>query len=709
MSTKPSFFPRLGLSRGDGPILPLHSRMSPPIRKKPSEYDLSDLSPRSDHAILSPEPMNDHKARYSPRRSPSPPARYSDRASHAGSASKSRPPQRILFAGPPPPIAASQMFYRDEEDRDTSPSPQGLEASSFARNINSVLFDRNSSSPNRTRHRDYDHHKPDATWLNLQRRERSLQQDLQHLLDAQSTGLAATLHSGGPPPSSTPSEAAASAAASDAGTRSITPTGTAASTTTTAYSDSSPTRRRRVAFNDTPRNTTTTTTSSGTLVPVRQPRTKPLGLRAARTGLARTMALLADLKAEEDAQLTSALGARKQALAQLRRWTARRAGIAEELGGLEADGDEPLGRELRDLETEREVVGGEIVELEARLVGLRRRRKWLDGRVDEVRNRREAGLSGYRGALREVEGRISGLLTRPVIKPLDGEFFSASMGVEGGDQGDEAGVVRESPGGVEFLRLRPERRTAEMAREWWEAEVVILERRKVDVDKERAALEEGVEVWKGAVKLVSEFEAGLRSEMKGGGETGETSNGKGKEREGGSTSPPTPEQSMYAQLDKMAAVMEGLAERQHVAEEKGWNLLICAIGAELEAFRQAQEMLREALRAAGFDLGPDDHGKQGDSTPYLGRSTSLGDSSRRLDKAEPSGGGRLVDLQEGPDEDRELESDNEVPPDLLVAAEEEPDLASPTLSREDSENEVPIEFLREHSHDGEYPGFGVMT
>jgi pyruvate kinase len=283
---------------------------------------------------------------------------------------------------------------------------------------------------------------------------------------------------------------------------------------------------------------------------------------------------------------------------------------------------------------------------------------------------------------------------------------------------------------VEFLRLRPERRTAEMAREWWEGEVAVLERRKGEVDKERVALEEGVEVWRGAVKLVSEFEAGLKREMRG--DRGSPGGG-GRESEGGSQSPSpsppavTPEQAMFAQLDKMRAVMEGLEERVHVAEKNGWNLLICAIGAELEAFRQAEGMLRGALRDAGFDVGDDDNaGDQGDSTPQLGRSSSFNkESSGGLQEADPSGGGRLVDLNEGPGGNREPESDNEVPHDLLAGEEERESQSDnevpadflgaaegvdggglgPTLSRQSSENEVPVEFLREHSQNSEYHSF----
>ncbi|KAK4130602.1 hypothetical protein BT67DRAFT_490028 [Trichocladium antarcticum] len=670
MTAKSSFLPRLS-SRGDGPILPMHSSTSASVRKKPSEYDLSDLSPRPENCLLSSEPT---KARKSPspgrRRSSSPSSAFNDRLSSTGWGSKSKPNPQPLFAGPPPPIATSRILYRDEEDKETTRS---LDASALADNVRSVLFDRGPSRHSHSQNSAYDH-KPDTAWLNLQRRERALQKDLQRLLDAQSIGLAANLDPNNPqaPPPSDASDAGASTATTPHTTSPSAPTTTA------------PHQRRQVTFHP-----AAGTAASGALLPVRQPRpAKPPSLGAARAGLTRTIALLADLKADEDAQLAAALSARKQALAQLRRLTARREGIVGELRVLEA-AEGGAGGELGALAAERETVGAEIAELERRLGELRRRKGWLDGRVEEVRNRREAGLSGYRGALREVEGRLRGVLGRPGVRPLDGDEGDATSGT----------------GGVEFLSLRPERRTAEMAREWWEGEVRVLERRKGEVDRERAALEEGVEVWKGAVQVVTEFEAGLRREMRG---DGDSNRDKGKGREIDPTPPPpsqvqAPEQALYAQLDKLRTAMAGLEERLHVAEEKGWNLLICAIGAELEAFQQAEGMLREALRAAGFgDPGAadDDDNDTAGSTPHLWRSaiSRPGNSEQTLPDDGPPGrgGGNLVDLHEAGGEDKaaETESDNEVPADLLVAVDEEH--TSPSLSREDGGNEVPIEFLVEH-------------
>ncbi|KAK0611402.1 hypothetical protein B0T14DRAFT_530312 [Immersiella caudata] len=694
MAPNSAFLPRITLHRGDNPILPLHNQ-SGLVRKKPSEYDLSELSPRPENASPRVFPALNPSTS---RRDSSPSVAYSDRASTTGSASKTR--QRHLFDGPPPPITASRMIYRDEEDRDSYTS-RNLDASSFARNINSVLFDRGSPARTRDAIQEYE---PDTIWRNLQRRERSLQKELQMLLDAQSAGLAANLDPAGAPSSRSD--------VSDAG--SSTPT-------STLHSTGSPARRSHITFEEPAR-----VTPAGALIPVRQPRKKPLGLRGARAGLARNIALLADLKVEEDASLTSALSARKKALAQLRKLSARREGISEELRALEAEEEEPLARELRELGEERSNVTAEIAELEERLVGLRNRRRWLDGRIEDVRNRREAGLSGYKGALREVEGRVSALLTKPPIKPLDFEAIAGPR-AQGSDNGSHAGEPAEqSPGGTEFLRLRPERRTLEMARDWWESEVAILERRKEEVDRERVALEEGVEVWKAATRLVTDFEAELRQEMK----TNLSDHGGGTNN----PDPSSPEQAMYAQLGKMATVIQGLEERLRLAEDKGWNLLICAIGAELAAFKEAEHLLREALRGAGLDVGEqDDQGVEGEetyytaetATPRIGRSTSnlrsFGDSHdpdsattnisqsftlNRVDSrnsnanahtnANPILKGTSELLSPQAEEDaRSTESDNEVPADLLVGHPES--LHSPTLSREDSENEVPPEFLAQHN------------
>ena len=71
-------------------------------------------------------------------------------------------------------------------------------------------------------------------------------------------------------------------------------------------------------------------------------------------------------------------------------------------------------------------------------------------------------------------------------------------------------------------------------------------------------------------------------------------------------------------------------------------------------------------------------------------------------KADSQNPGRIAGNNSGnlPHGHGEGENDNEVPADLMVTQQlEEP--SSPTLSREDSENEVPPEFLAQHHTDGD--------
>ena len=117
-----------------------------------------------------------------------------------------------------------------------------------------------------------------------------------------------------------------------------------------------------------------------------------------------------------------------------------------------------------------------------------------------------------------------------------------------------------------------------------------------------------------------------------------------------------------------------------MAESKHWNLLICAIGAELEAFIEAQALLKETIGLPEPTPAP--------SSPEHNEST---------DKSEEAS-------QDGREESHD-ESDNEVPADLLVSKFEDHDRDPPdsdqkssvVLRRDSSgENDVPAEFLAEH-------------
>lgn len=469
-------------------------------------------------------------------------------------------------------------------------------------------------------------------WRSLYRRERSIEQEIQQLLDLQATGLIAGSGNSG----------IGDDQFSDTG--SSTPTGTFYSTTSTQsrmmHSLHIPTRSN----------------ADGNIIPVRQPtKGKPLGLRSARAGLRKAMSSLAELKQEEDAHVDAALLDRKRALIQIKRLSKQKHGVEEELQIFEEDAEEPLGKELRELGIQYNAVDSEVRELEEKLIALRNHRRSLRERMDDAKNRREAGLSGYKGALKDANRQLASIMLHPPVQPLDKELRQKSLpGISG----------IESPGGDDFMQLIPERRTAEMAQSWWEAEVAILEERRLQIGKEKNALEQGTAIWRDVVVLVSDFEANLRSVMKNGAAPQQPTD-KGKNKM------PSQEDIISTQIAEMDVVVAKLQEHLNTAESNEWNLLICAIGAELEAFREAQDLLKSIINTEdNIDAG----------------SSQQGDRSQGIPTDE---------------------SDNEVPPDLLIShnadtqstgisqesAERHP------LTRQDSANDVPPEFLAEHSVD----------
>lgn len=340
---------------------------------------------------------------------------------------------------------------------------------------------------------------PSPPLLALERRQNSIQQNVQAMLDAQSLGLV---------------QGFVQDASSDAG------------------SSSTP----------------------GGAVPVRQPKKKVVGLRGARRGLLRDMQELASIKREEESVLSVEIERRDESLAKVDVWEKRIEGVQSQLN---SHNDEEAGenaQEIAELRTEEAAVTNEIQEIEDRLAQMRARKRWLGGRLNEGINRREARLSSYRGALREIESEVNEFLRRPPIP------VSVVMGDE------------ES-----FTTLPASRRTLGMAHDWWTREASQLQLRQEEVRKEHEALEEGAEMWEECVKIVVEFEDGLRKEMSSNAIQG-------------------PEM-LRSQIERMGQVIQTLSETLQVAEDRGWKLLICAVGAELEAFKEGEGILKDALGA----------------------------------------------------------------------------------------------------------------
>jgi hypothetical protein len=298
----------------------------------------------------------------------------------------------------------------------------------------------------------------------------------------------------------------------------------------------------------------------------------------ARRGLLKDMGELVAVKREEVGVLVVEIRRREEVLERVDLWGKRIEGVRNQLSeysvGINQAEGEGEAMEISELRTEERAVENEIREMEDRLTQMKARKRWLGERIKESVNKREARLSSYRGALREVESEVKEFLKRPPI--------NASIVM-----GDEEG----------FSALPPGRRTLGMAKEWWNKEVSQLQLRKQEVEKEKSALEEGVQMWEESISIVTEFEDDLRKQM--------------------ASNEVQDVEKLRNQIGKMGGVITKLGETLSIAEERGWNLLICAVGAELEAFKEGEGILRGALGMSQHDDGQSQDGHEASSTNGL--------------------------------------------------------------------------------------------
>ncbi|KAI1383927.1 uncharacterized protein F4822DRAFT_418044 [Hypoxylon trugodes] len=681
MSFGNTLLSKFGLGEGGmSSLLPLH--ISPP--QHPSEeHDLSELSPRPDDALLSPGferdiPYDNDSFHTANDFGPDHPLKMdtSTRSKSKGKAiafayqgrpqySRSQTPnsvdddnisargsQRGLQVPPGiwrPNIRTEQ---RDNNHAHTNNQPSFVE---------SILMGRPDRPSDRTLRAEVDN-----TFRMIQRRERQMQKELQRLLDAQGAALERDLagdDTGKGPPSSI----------------------------------------ERGATPDSTSSTVQSKISGGSVVPVRQPKRKPMSKRQARIGIARSVTMLADLKNEEDAYIAGALAERKTALSRLRNYSSQRKSIAAEMKALEEDNELPIKTEIAAMEDQHRIACASIDRLEEKLRVLRRAKSELERKLGEARSTRDSSLSGYRGALKQCDQGIAELMKFPGIQVLEVEELKE----QGGE--DVVALMSKHVSGREFLSLRPERRTMEMVKDWWEGEVAILEQRKAAVDKERAALEEGSEIWQHVLAQLTEFENGLNEALR-------AVTQQQRDHVSGN-----PEEVLRNQYNGLRNILRELQEQYEYVESRGWNLLIAAIGAEIAHFLGLKEFLADVIRSSGYDDGVLTPRTAGGNDLVDVRENGVTDAGLRTQESEEDDGElsrsvvrRWDDtgleqpqrqqtqyqdhsspppdlLGENSSEHRE-ENDNEVPPGLLSEV-----LPHHNESEDEHHNDVPVEFLSMHS------------
>ncbi|KAL4899766.1 hypothetical protein BDW74DRAFT_162967 [Aspergillus multicolor] len=304
-------------------------------------------------------------------------------------------------------------------------------------------------------------------------------------------------------------------------------------------------------------------------VPARQPRQKKIGLRAAREGIFASMQDLMRLREEELEIIASRQEDMSHGLTEIEIFTTKRAELERTIAAINDDRETRLSKELRDESSRLEA---EIHELENKLAQMKARHRHIVDELSSVENSVDAKLSSYKASLSLLETDVKSFLASPPVKPS-----------------------AKSTSQENFYSLKPSRRTLEMAQEHWKTEQSNLQHRQEDVDAEIQALEEGSDVWKRVVGDISAFEKRLRASMRRIVQTQEQS--------------PKDKEAVHQKDDPVELIGKDLertidlVERQlDYAQSKDWKLLVCCISAELEALREARELL-----IGIFNINGDDH------------------------------------------------------------------------------------------------------
>jgi hypothetical protein len=292
------------------------------------------------------------------------------------------------------------------------------------------------------------------------------------------------------------------------------------------------------------------------------PPSKPLGklsLGKARREIWRTILECAAVKEEEDALLQAEQRDHLAMLDNLKNWEHKSAGLRKEIESIE---QEDTGARTRALKEQADQLQQEITDTEQRLSRMRNQHRQLLEEISDLDNSVQSKLSTYKSSLAMLERDVQTFLKNP---PIRSGLHSR----------------RDST----FLSLPSNRRTIEMAKDYWDGEYKATKKQRRMVRRGQTALEEGAVVWKDVITEINGFEKFLKQASNGIEQSG---NGKGK-------GPATEPADILARMDETIGSIE---EKLKDVESKNWKLLVVCIGAELEAFRQGRDMLEDAFSEA---------------------------------------------------------------------------------------------------------------
>lgn len=292
----------------------------------------------------------------------------------------------------------------------------------------------------------------------------------------------------------------------------------------------------------------------------------------------------AAVKEEESNVIEAETEKRNTALTALTSFMAKKSGLEKQIADIQS---EDVNQRAANLKSEAQSVESEIHELETKLYELRSKHRYLITEAKQLDNAVSSKLSSYQASLHIVEKDIERFLTRP---PITMPLSSRNMA------GDGTGSFEEDRG--PFYSLDPKRRTITMAQEIWTDENMLLSQKRASAIQDHQALLEGSRIWSKVTEEVHALEKRIRHQMQQQqAPTFQTSDVLVSDVNDLSAGHDQDERNakMEDMIHQMDRTILSLSSKLRKAEDAGWNILICCIGAELEALTQGRNLLSEAL------------------------------------------------------------------------------------------------------------------
>ncbi|KAL0635284.1 hypothetical protein Q9L58_005769 [Maublancomyces gigas] len=316
----------------------------------------------------------------------------------------------------------------------------------------------------------------------------------------------------------------------------------------------------------------------------RDGRKKTISLQEARNGVLRAMRALAEIKDVEEDVYASQAGERESLVKTVEGWGKKRGLLEGEIHNIE-EGDE--GQRLEALREEKSEIEDELHQLRLRLSKLENKHSSISMQLSELESTISSKTSSYQVSLASLKQKTANFLsTHRYASPAT-------------------------------------------ATESWTLEKAALDEKKQQAKTEGDALRDGIVMWEDALSLVAGFEEKLRAQLM-------TSAGVPGKRSGEGS---IKEKIMHDIED----VIDQLEQRLKLAEGRNWKLLVCCVGAELQVFLEAREVMKRSLgvvpassvstaditKSSGFEDGGNQHDEV-ESRSSKGSGSTAGSSRRSV-------------------------------------------------------------------------------